>query len=340
MTGTAQPARAAPIARPRLGFLGVGWIGRNRLNAVANSGCAEIVAVGDADLDAAAQAAAAWPDTHVCDSLEALLETVPDGVLIATPSSLHARQAIAALESGCTVFCQKPLARNAAETLDVIQAAQRADRLLAVDFCYRNVSGMPRLREAIRAGELGQIYAIDLVFHNAYGPDKAWFYDLRQSGGGCVMDLGIHLVDLALWALDFPDVAHVSSRLYAQGSVLGKPAAALEDYAIAEIELASGATARLACSWRLPAGCDAVIEASFYGTKGGAAIRNVNGSFYDFEVQRFRGTARETLGTFPDDWGGRAVLEWAERLNHDRRFDTQAEHLAEVARIVDTIYAR
>jgi predicted dehydrogenase len=48
------------------------------------------------------------------------------------------------------------------------------------------------------------VFAVDLVFHNAYGPDKPWFYDPELSGGGCVMDLGVHLVDLALWSLDFP----------------------------------------------------------------------------------------------------------------------------------------
>ena len=62
---------------------------------------------------------------------------------------------------------------------------------------------------------LGRTYAVDLVFHNAYGPDKAWFYDPALSGGGCVMDLGVHLVDLALWALDFPAVTKVSSTFVA-----------------------------------------------------------------------------------------------------------------------------
>ena len=51
------------------------------------------------------------------------------------------------------------------------------------------------------------MYAVELAFHNAYGPDKEWFYDRRVSGGGCVVDLGVHLIDLALWTLGFPDVA-------------------------------------------------------------------------------------------------------------------------------------
>jgi predicted dehydrogenase len=330
-------ARAAP---PRIGFLGVGWIGHHRMQAVAQSGRAEIVAIGDANREAAARAAGALPDAQVVDSLDGLLENELDGVVIATPSGLHTEQTIRALEHGVAVFCQKPLARTHAEARDVIQAARSANKLLAVDFCYRTLAGVPRLRELIRAGELGHVYAVDLVFHNAYGPDKGWFYDLAQSGGGCVMDLGIHLVDLALWMLDGPEVREVSSRLYAKGALLAKPAQELEDYAIAQLELQDGIAARLACSWRLPAGCDAAIEAAFYGTNGGAAVRNVNGSFYDFQVERFRGTARETLGGYPDDWGGRAILEWVRRIGQDPSFDPEADLLADVAQVVDAIYGR
>ena len=84
-----------------------------------------------------------------------------------------------------------------------------------MDLSYRHTTGMQRIRELIRAGELGHVYAVDLVFHNAYGPDKPWFYDVALSGGGCVIDLGIHLVDLALWTLGFPRVRGVASRLFA-----------------------------------------------------------------------------------------------------------------------------
>src|SRR5690606_9981181 len=119
------------------------------------------------------------------------------------------------------VFCQKPLGRTAAEAAAAVAAARQADRLLAVDLSYRFTQGMQRIREQVRAGALGRVFAADLVFHNAYGPDKPWFYDPRLAGGGCVMDLGVHLVDLALWLLDFPDVERVESTLLAGGAPLG-----------------------------------------------------------------------------------------------------------------------
>jgi predicted dehydrogenase len=263
-----------------------------------------------------------------------------DGVVIATPSALHAEQAIRALENGVAVFCQKPLARTARETARVVEAARQADRLLAVDLSYRFVEGAQRIKEVIGAGELGQVYAVDLVFHNAYGPDKPWFYDPALSGGGCVIDLGIHLADLALWALEPAGVRKVSSHLFSRGEPLRNPAEMVEDFAVAELELNEGTVVRLACSWNLPAGCDAVIQASFFGTKGGAMLSNVDGSFYDFRADRFRGTTREQLCGPPDAWGGRAVLDWTRRLGEGSGFDPGAERLLEVAAIIDAIYHR
>jgi predicted dehydrogenase len=199
---------------------------------------------------------------------------------------------------------------------------------------------MTEIRHLIQAGELGKVFAVDLVFHNAYGPDKPWFYDPALSGGGCVMDLGVHLVDLALWALDFPSVSGVAGTLLSGGEPLRDPAAQVEDYAVATIELDSGCTVQLACSWRLQAGCDAMISAAFYGTAGGAALRNVGGSFYDFTAERYRGTSKETLTTPPDEWGGRAAADWARRLGAGERYDPASERLIDVSAVLDRIYGR
>ncbi|HEX2250477.1 MAG TPA: Gfo/Idh/MocA family oxidoreductase [Gemmatimonadales bacterium] len=325
--------------KPRIGFLGVGWIGRHRLEALAESDVAEIVAVSDSNPEAAL-AAAERVSVPIARTFEELLDHELDGLVIATPSALHARQAVDALQRGIAVFCQKPLARTAAETRRVVDQARAADRLLAVDLSYRWVEGVRRIRELIDRGELGRIYAVDLVFHNAYGPDKPWFYDPLLSGGGCVIDLGIHLVDLALWTLEPARVRDVSSYLFAKGEPLGERAGVVEDFAVAALELDQGAIVRLACSWNLPAGCDAVIQASFFGTEGGAMLSNVNGSFYDFAADRFRGTNRERLCGPPDQWGGRAIVDWATRLRLGGGFDENAEQLVDVAAAIDAIYGR
>ena len=302
-----------PVAtKRRLGFLGVGWIGQSRLDAIVASGHAEVGAIADPAL----------PDA--LDSLDDLLEEDLDGVVIATPSALHAEQAIAALERGLAVFCQKPLARTAAETRAVVDAARRADLLLGVDLSYRHVEAFRAARAAV--DEIGELLAADLVFHNAYGPDRPWFHDPELSGGGCVIDLGTHLVDLAVWMLDL-EPETVTSRLW------GEP---VEQVATAELD-----RVRLACSWNLHAGAEAVIEASFYGADGGVSVRNVGGSFYDFRCDRLRGTERETLVEPPDDWMGRAAVDWARRLAAGEPFDSRAAaECVRVAELVDRIYGR
>lgn len=322
--------------RPRVGFLGTGWIGRHRMAAMIESGAIDPVALSDPSPDCAAEAAKAAPAARVIDSFETMLDMGLDGIVIATPSALHADQAIRALESGAAVFCQKPLGRNAAEARAVVDAARAADRLLAVDFSYRLTAAMQAIAPLVAAGELGDIFAVDLVFHNAYGPDKDWFYDRARSGGGCLIDLGVHLIDLALWTLGFPEIVAADAAMFSGG----RPAdpAEVEDYVVATLRTVSGAAIRLACSWRLPAGRDAIIEAHFYGTGGGAALRNLSGSFYDFAAERYRGTATEPLAAPLDDWGGRAAIAWAGRLAEDARFDAAAEELVRVAEIVDRLY--
>ncbi|MEX2583478.1 MAG: Gfo/Idh/MocA family oxidoreductase [Gemmatimonadota bacterium] len=326
-------------SRPRLGFLGVGWIGRNRLEAIAASGIAEVAAIADSSDEICARALEAAPDAAAGRSLHDLLAMPLDGIVIATPSALHAEQSIAALARGMAVFCQKPLGRTADETRHVVEAARRADRLLGVDLSYRFAEAFARARGLIASGELGEIFDVDLVFHNAYGPDKPWFYDVRLAGGGCVVDLGLHLVDMGLWCLGFPDVEQVQSRLLARGKPILDDST-VEDFATARIDVASGASLRLACSWNLPAGQDAVIAATFYGSAGAVDVRNVDGSFYDFVAERFDGTSRQLLAEPPDAWGGRAAVDWARRLADGATFDDSAEELIAVAQVLDRIYGR
>ena len=108
----------------RLGFLGVGWIGRHRLEAVAASGAAEVVAIADPSEENRRAARVAAPAATMHHSLAQLLEQRLDGVVIATPSAQHADQAVTVLERGLAVFCQKPLGRNTAEVQRVIAAGR------------------------------------------------------------------------------------------------------------------------------------------------------------------------------------------------------------------------
>lgn len=323
-----------------LGFIGVGWIGRNRMevllegsNCKAATICEPSKENADAAMKIAKTATLAGSTSEVC------LDEKLDGIIIATPSALHSRQSIEALKAGKAVFCQKPLGRTAAEVKEVVAASAEADKLLAVDLSYRYTKAFQAVHQLIKNGEIGDIYAVDLVFHNAYGPDKDWFYDIKQSGGGCVMDLGIHLIDLALWSLDFPEIRDVKSHLFSNGRKIISNNEQVEDFASVSMTTEKDTLINLECSWHISAGRDAVIEAKFYGTEGGAAFRNINGSFYDFTAEKYKGTKTETLVSPPDEWSGRAGIAWAEKLTKGIGYEAESSReFVKTAEIIDLIY--
>jgi predicted dehydrogenase len=324
---------------PRVGCVGLGWIGLDRLRALKESGLVELSALCDSNPEALARAKDVVPQARTFEHYSALLGEPLDGVVIATPSGLHAAQCIAALERGLAVFCQKPLTRTAQETRRVLARAVEADRLLAVDFSYRHTRALGCLRDLVRSGELGRVFAAELVFHNAYGPDKSWVNDLELAGGGCLIDLGVHLLDAAIWVLGQSPLPGASASLFNAGRLLGRGAPELEDFALAQLALSGGASVSLACSFRSSFGAGARIEMSFFGTQGGAAFSNVDGSFYDFVCDRFRGTARERLVSPPDAWSGRGIVAWAQALCESPRYRAMAG-LEEVATAIDMLYGR
>ncbi|HEX9943960.1 MAG TPA: Gfo/Idh/MocA family oxidoreductase [Thermoanaerobaculia bacterium] len=336
---------------PRLGFVGLGWIGAMRLEALAEAGAAEVVALCESVPDRLAEAGKVHPQAARFADYEGLIERAEelnlDGVVIATPNALHAPQTLAALERGLAVFCQKPLALDAREARQMVEAARHADRLLGVDYSYRFTDGATELRRRIQAGELGRIFSLELVFHNAYGPDKPWCYDPRLSGGGALMDLGVHLIDLAFWLLDDPAVRRVRGGVFRRGErlSLGRMAptgqVGVDDFASAWLDLQDGdVIVSLAVSWNAHAGRDCLIRVTAFGTEGGAEFRNVNGSFYDFELERFSGRSGEVVTRESKDWLGRAILDWARRLAESKRFDPEIERSVRVSEVVDGIYGR
>lgn len=342
MSSAAKHIQTVP-RKPRLGFVGLGWIGRNRLESIVQSGEAEVAAVHDVQPDCAAEGLKLTPDAALFSSFDELLQHALDGVVIATPNRFHAEQAIAALEHGIAVFCQKPLGRNAFETRRIVETARDEDCLLGVDLSYGAMPAMQTIKKLVESGALGKIFAVDAKFYNGYGPDKSWFYDFSMSGGGCVLDLGVHLLDLALRPLRFPEIARVQSSLFSGGELLAKRAPQVEDYAVATIETADSTVVNLSCCWNLQIGREAEIEVAFYGTDGGVALRNVDGSFYDFVAERFHRTQAETLSNDEDSnwqWGGLATLDWVKRVAAGEGFDPDAERFVTVAELVDEIYGR
>src|SRR5258706_10059218 len=126
-TRTDKKTGGAKHLGPRLGFLGVGWIGQHRLKSIAAARQAEIAGLVDLDPGIVAAAALETPDADVGASLDELLQMDLDGLVIATPTALHAEQAIAALEAGLAVFFPKPPRRKESGTRPGVAAAQEGD---------------------------------------------------------------------------------------------------------------------------------------------------------------------------------------------------------------------
>ena len=334
-----SPVRESSKKELALGYIGVGWIGRNRMEVIQKNTGAKAVYITEPSEENAREALKIAGEATITDATSIYKQDL-DGIVIATPSAMHAQQSIEALNGGKAVFCQKPLGRTAAEVTEVVAASKKANKLLSVDLSYRYTKAFKAIYNLIQKKEIGEIYAVDLVFHNAYGPDKEWFYDLEKSGGGCVMDLGIHLIDLALWTLNFPEIDDVHSHLFSKGRKMEANEKQVEDFASVSMTTKE-AVINLECSWHVSAGQDAVIEAKFYGTHGGAAFKNINGSFYDFQAEKYNGTQTEILVSPPDDWSGQAGVVWAEKLMTENRHDPETgNEFIKTAQIIDRIYGR
>ena len=324
--------------RPRLGFVGLGWIGALRLQAVLDSGAAEVAALCDAD----AERLRAWgercPRASRYDDALALIDGAADdrlhGLVLATPNALHAPHAAAALDDGLSLFVQKPLGLSAAEVSDVIERARRADRLVAVDYSYRHLEGARALRERVRDGALGQIHLVEAVFHNAYGPDKAWCFDPARSGGGALLDLGVHHLDLVFWIFGSARVRALTGRVHELADAPG-----IDVFTAADMLLERDLHLRLTCSWHAHAGRDCDFRLTVHGTEGGAELRSIGGSFYDFELVVRRGRSEEAVATDSRSWMDRGILSWVERVGAGERFDDTLETSLSVARVVERIYA-
>jgi predicted dehydrogenase len=256
-----------------LGFAGVGWLGESLIKDLPGVPGLELAAVQDTRLDLAREIGARYASPWVGDRFEALLEAPGvDAVVVCTPNALHVPQAQRAMQAGKHVLVQKPLALTFAEAQATVDVAHASQRLLFVDYTYRFLETTQPLRT--RAED---IVAVRAAFHNIYGPgaEKTWFFDPALSGGGALTDLGVHLLDLALWLLQPRHVTLEYSDLDAQPiERRASLRARLDDVPFA-----------LEVSWNAPVPDTQIF---FELQTGGGRMRweNVDGSFFRFRTWR------------------------------------------------------
>ena len=196
---------------------------------------------------------------------ELLNDDHADAVIISTPTHLHKQIAVDCLTAGKDVLVEKPLARNSAEGTEIIECAKKQKRKLMVGMNLRYRPDSMLIRSLIDAGEIGEPYYIKCGWIRKQSSSEKWFNRREEAGGGVMLDLGINLVDLALWLANFPNAISVSTKNYYHNS------RKLEDTSISFIRCENSLTINIEASWRMAAGKDTFF-ANVYGTKGSIGI--------------------------------------------------------------------
>ncbi|HLY27054.1 MAG TPA: Gfo/Idh/MocA family oxidoreductase, partial [Aggregatilineales bacterium] len=145
------------------------------------------------------------------DYRKMLSEAKLDVVSICLPNALHAEVTLTALNAGAHVLCEKPLAPTVEQAEQMLAAATRHNRKLMVGYNYRYRADVQWVHRLVESGQLGEVYHIYASWRRETGiPGGGWFGNKKLAGGGALIDLGVHVLDLALYMLDFPQALTVS----------------------------------------------------------------------------------------------------------------------------------
>jgi len=332
----------------------VGWAGHQHADAYAELPGVELA--GIAGLEEPVRNALAdrhGVTRHVADWEELLEDDTLDVVSVAVPTFLHHPITIAALDRGLHVLCEKPIARTVEEAEDMVAAAVRNRRVLDVAFNHRRRGDIETLKAVVDSGRLGRIYYAKAWWMRRTGIPTAgsWFTSHEQAGGGPLLDIGIHVLDYALYLLGQPSVTTVTASTYdllgtsgwGSSPTSGKTGNGgrfdVEDLASAFLRLDDGGTLLLESSWAAHRTDGDEFGVTLFGTEGGADLRVVDmepvGTLKVFTDEH--GVAAETTFSPPPGRGHTAVVErFLERVRDGG--DADGRTAAELARIVDACY--
>ncbi len=278
------------MGKVRVGVIGLG-MGRYHIEGYRAHPEVEVVAVADPDEARLCEIGDRYGVTRRYTSGEQMIESERlDIVSVVTPNQFHAPLTIKALEAGCHVLCEKPMAMNANEARLMLAAAQQAGRRIMINFSYRFTEQSWALKQQVESGILGEVYFARTVWHRRRGLPGfgGWFGQKSLSGGGPLIDLGVHRLDLALWLMGYPQPVWVMGSTYnAIGSALAQKCGAafdVEDMAVGLVKFENGATLEIEASWAANIRETELMETRLYGTRGGLVQRNVEET-YKFEAE-------------------------------------------------------
>jgi len=246
----------------RVGLVGCGTIARKEhLPAFKASPDADVVAFASRSLSSAEAAAGEYGGGKVFQDWHELIDSDVDAVDICSPNSSHAKQAIEAAKAGKHVLVEKPMACTVDEADAMIAAARDAGVVLQVAHNMRYVPAVVAARDEVARGAIGTLLTARVAFGHAgphtWAPEASWFYDASLSGGGPLIDLGIHAVDFTRF-VTADEITDVAAMLHGDGGV--------EDAAHVLMRFASGATGSLQSSWIVRPPSD--FGLTLFGTDG------------------------------------------------------------------------
>ncbi|GGI45185.1 oxidoreductase [Paenibacillus marchantiophytorum] len=274
------------MSKQRIAVIGAGSISEMHLKSYQNNPDAELYAICDLNEERAQAKAEKYGIPHVFTDYKALLADASiDAVSICTWNNSHAPISIAALEAGKNVLTEKPLCKTVEEALAVEQAVRRSGKTLQVGFVRRYASNTSIVKSFLDNGELGDIYYAKASCIRRLGNPGGWFSDIERSGGGPLIDVGVHVIDLCWYLMGKPKVKSVSGNTYKK---LGNRANVknlafykaadydathntVEDLANALIRFENGASLLVDVSFTLHAKEDE-LTVKLYGENGGAEL--------------------------------------------------------------------
>ncbi len=280
---------------------------------------------------------------HVFTSYEAMLAAKElDIVSVVTPNALHAPISIAALQAGKHVHVEKPIALNAVEAQAIVEAKNASDKKVLVALNNRFTEVSTFARQYVRDGHLGEIYHARCGWRRRRGAPGAgsWFTYKALSGGGPLIDLGVHFFDLTLFLMGFPTPTAVSASTYQKFAPKpnGKKTAAMdvEDFAAGFAKFDNGASVAFEFSWA----SNIEQEVNYFellGTRGGMNMYNgevklfseVNGIMTDIKPHVSNSTG----------WGENETRHFIDCIKKNKEPLAPPEEAVNMMRIIDAIYA-
>ena len=273
----------------KIGIVGCGGIANGKhFPAIKRSGNFDIVAFCDIKIERAEKAKIEFgtEDARVySDFTELVKEKDLVAVYVLTPNKSHAAISIAAMKAGKHVMCEKPMAKSYAEAKLMLDTANETGKILTIGYQNRYRTDSTYLKKACENGDLGDIYyAKAHAIRRRAVPTWGVFLNEEEQGGGPLIDIGTHALDLTLWMMDNYELESVTGSVYRkladqkdQGNAFGEwdpTEFTVEDSAFGFIKMKNGATIHLEASWALNTLEVDEAKTSLCGTKAGADMKN------------------------------------------------------------------